>query len=146
VRIVVDDALLFAIISEQTGEVFAPYVEASTRNDVFTTSSWYWRLSRAVTHGGQGALSRPFQQLPDSERRRVLAALTDLPSGIGLVDARTLVPVMAALPGQLIFLTAEAIAAAIIVDGKIAVTTQSKPLTDATEAVGIDVEFVSSVI
>jgi hypothetical protein len=49
VRIVVDDALLFAIISEQTGEVFAPYVEASTRNEVFTTSSWYWRLSRAIS-------------------------------------------------------------------------------------------------
>jgi hypothetical protein len=74
----------------------------------------------------------------------VLAVLTDLPSGIGLVDARTLVPVMAALPGQLNFLTAEAVAAAIIVDGKIAVTTQSMPLTDAAEAVGIDVEVVPS--
>jgi hypothetical protein len=74
----------------------------------------------------------------------VLAALTDLPSGIGLVDARTLVPVMAAIPGQLNYLTAEAVAAAIIVDGKIAVTTQSKPLTDTAEAVGIDVEFVAS--
>jgi hypothetical protein len=61
-----------------------------------------------------------------------------------LVDARTQVPVMAALPGQLNFLTAEAVAAAIIVDGQIAVTTQSKLLTDAAEAVGIDVEFVAS--
>jgi hypothetical protein len=39
VRIVVDDAPLFAISSEQTGAAFAPYVDASTRNEVFTTSS-----------------------------------------------------------------------------------------------------------
>jgi hypothetical protein len=74
----------------------------------------------------------------------VLAVLTDLPRGIGLVDARTPVSVMAALPGQLNFLTAEAVAAAIILEGKIAVTTQSKPLSDTAEAVGIDVEFVPS--
>jgi hypothetical protein len=144
VHIVLDDALLFAVISGQSDRLFAPYLEASTRNEVFTTSSWYWRLSRAIAHGSAGALSKPFRELPDLERRRVLSALATLPPGIGLVDTRRLIPVMAALPGQLNFLTAEAIAAAMITDARIAVTTQSLLLERTSRTLGVEVTFVRS--
>lgn len=80
--------------------------------------------------------------LPLSEQERVASRLADLPSGIGLVETRRVVPVMSALPGQLNFLTAEAIAVAILVDGRIAVTTQSKLLDDTAQAVGVQVELV----
>jgi len=140
--IVVDDALLFAVISGRSDDVTAPYLAAAGRNELFTTSSWYWRLSRAVAHGERGALSRPFQALSETDRRRVALALADLPSGIGMLNLRNLVPVMAALPGQLNFLTAEAVAAAVMLDAGIAVTTDSDPLVRSAAAAGISVEVV----
>ena len=143
--IVVDDALLFAVVSARTEDAYAPYLDAASRNEVFTTSSWYWRLSRAVAHGAQGALSRPFQALSESERRQVVSALADLPSGVGMLDLRKLVPVMAALPGQLNFVTAEAVAAAVTLDCRIAVTSGSDILNRTAQAAGVEVEILGPV-
>lgn len=97
-----------------------------------------------MTHGGSGALSRPFQALPDDGRQQVAAALAELPAGIGMLDARRLVPVMAALPGQLNFLTAESVAAAVILKATIAVTTRSDLLDRTARAVGVQVEVVGT--
>jgi len=143
--IVVDDALLFAVISARLEDSYAPYLAAASRNEVFTTSSWYWRLSRAVARGGSGALSRPFQTLSESERDQVVTALADLPTGIGMLDLRKLVPVMATLPGQLNFVTAEAVAAAVMLDATIVVTTDSDILNRTAQAAGVEVEILGPV-
>lgn len=87
-NIVVDDALLFALLTDTIDRAFGNDSHATDEDEIFTTSSWYWRLSRAVAHGGGGSLSRPFQELPATERERVASRLADLPTGIGFVDTR----------------------------------------------------------
>ena len=69
-------------------------------------------MARVLARPGRGALSRALASSSEDERRRVGHALDQLPAGIGLLSMRRLVPVMAALPGQLNLLTAEAVAAA----------------------------------
>ena len=54
--VVVDDALLLGIIANQQVAPIQPYLEAASRGEVFTTGSWYRRLSRALAQPGQGAL------------------------------------------------------------------------------------------
>ncbi len=76
------------------------------------------------------------------ERSTALAALTELPDEIGLVNLRRLIPIMRALPGQLNLLTAEGVAAALILGGTIVVSTESPLLTAAAAAAGVDVEVV----
>jgi hypothetical protein len=75
-----------------------------------------------------------------SVRRRKLTSPTWLESGLSL---RRLVPVMAALRGQLNLLTAEAGAAAIVLDAPIAVTTGSDLLDRTAAQVGVTVQKVA---
>lgn len=142
VNVVLDDALLFAVIAETTDELFSDDAQALPDDEAFTTSCWYYRLSRAVAHGNRGALSRPFQELPAAEQDRVLHRLALLPSGIGFVETRRLVPVMAALRSPTSFLNTEAIAAAVFLDAKIVTTTRSQGLNDLAEAVGVEVQVI----
>ena len=69
--------------------------------------------------------------------------MADLPAEIGLISLRRLVPVMRALPGQLNLLTAEAVAAALILGGSIVVRTESPLLAHAAATAGVTVEVVS---
>lgn len=120
--IVIDDQLLLAVLSDTAPD---DITESVAGGEVFTTGSWYYRLGRAVTAGtGSGALSGRFQALDKSIRQRVLASLEDLPEQIGLLNLRVVVPVMQALAvtRPLNFLNAEALGAALLLDGSIAVT------------------------
>ena len=140
---VVDDALLLAILAGSTSASVARFVAAASQGEVFTTGSWYWRLSRALAHPGTGALSRALAALADNERRRTLDALEELPEEIGLLSLRRLIPVMAVVPGNVNLLTAEAVAAATVLGATIAVTTQSGMLDRAAVAAGVTVEMVN---
>jgi hypothetical protein len=111
--IVVDDRLLFAVLAESGEPTVAPFIDAADRGEMFTTGTWYWRLARIVAGPGRGSLSRTLDALSEAERIRVRLSLEVLPLSIGLLSLRRLVPVMAALPGQLNLLTAEAVAAAL---------------------------------
>jgi hypothetical protein len=91
----------------------------------------------------RGVLSRQLGSLGEDERQRVGIALADLPPEIGLLSLRRLVPVMSALGGQLNLLTAEAIAAAVVLESEIAVTTESPLLSQAAAAAGVTVRVVS---
>jgi hypothetical protein len=64
-------------------------------------------------------------------------ALDQLPAGNGLLSMRRLVPVTAALPGQLNLLTAEAVAAAVVLGARIAVSTASPLLGTAAGSIDI---------
>jgi hypothetical protein len=99
--VIVDDALLLALLAEQEGVSEALLITGPDDGEVFTTRAWYWRLGRVLARPGRGALSRAFAASSEDEQRRVRHALDQLPAEIGLLSMRRLVPVMAALPGQL---------------------------------------------
>ena len=79
----------------------------------------------------------------EDEQRRVRHALDQLPAEIGLLSMRRLVPVMAALPGQLNLRTPEAVAAAVVLGARIAVSTASPLLDAAASSVDVIVDVVA---
>ena len=141
--LVVDDLLLLTALA---GSASDELMAAMRGAELFTTSSWYYRLARA-THdeGFSGALSSAVEALPSDDQASVRANLDRLPPSIGLVDARRLVPVMARLhvPRRLNFLAAEAVAASVLLEGAIRVTTQAPLLASACRALAIDLQFVT---
>lgn len=141
--LVVDDALLLSVLA---GGATSEIGDALERGDLFTTGSWYYRLARAAHDWTfAGALSSAMDLLSPERRARVAGALDALPQQIGLLDMRRLVPIMRRLPGRrLNFLTAEAVAAALALDAAIRVTTDSRLLHDACQAVAVDVRVVSA--
>jgi hypothetical protein len=143
VLLVVDDVLLLGVLGGgSTGDVG----DAARRGDLYTTSSWYYRLARAAHDWSfGGALSSALVALPADRQARVATALDALPQEIGLLDMRRLVPIMRRLPGRrLNFLTAEAVAAALALNAAVRVTTDSPLLNEACRAVGVDVRVVST--
>ncbi|MGH9064803.1 MAG: hypothetical protein ACRD0L_12680, partial [Acidimicrobiales bacterium] len=141
--VVVDDALLLTVLAERIPASVPTLVAAAADGEVFTTGCWYWRLSRALARPSLGALSRAVASLSDDEQRRARASLETLPDEIGLLSLRRLVPVMQALPGQLNLLTAEAVAAAAILDGALVVSTESPLLSSAAQASGVAVTLAT---
>lgn len=139
---VVDDRLLFEVIVESQADAIRPYREAGDRGELYTTGNWYWRLARAIAHPVGGSLSGPFRNLNEEVQRRVAVAMADLPPSIGMLNLRRLVPIMAALPGNVNVLTAEAVATAITLDGTILVTTESEMLSRVAAAASVPVEIV----
>jgi hypothetical protein len=137
--LVVDDAVLLAVLAE----IAADDVQtAAADGDVFTTGSWYWRLARALHDGAStGALSRALGDLTAPQQVRVVASVERLPEHVGLLSLRDLVPVMTALDvgRRLNLLTAEAIAAALVLDATVVVTTDSALLTESCARLGVGV-------
>jgi hypothetical protein len=132
--IVVDDALLLAVVAERSAGSVAQFTDAAGRGEVFTTG--------AMARPGRGVLSRTLGAMSEHERSRVAGVLVELPAEIGLLSLRRLVPVMAALSGQFNLLTAEAVAAAVVLGGNIAVTTESPLLDRAAATAGVAVEVI----
>lgn len=141
--VIIDDALLLALLAEQEGVPEALLLTGVADGEVFTTGAWYWRLARVLARPGRGALSRALASSSEDDRGRVGHALDQLPAGIGLLSMRRLVPVMAVLPGQLNLLTAEAVAAAVVLGARIAVSTASPLLAAAASSVDVTVDVVA---
>jgi len=142
VVLVVDDALLLAVLAETASEDIQG---AANDGEVFTTGSWYWRLGRALhDRAFTGALSRPLADLTSPEQARVMAAVERLPPEFGVLSLRELVPVMTTLnvERRLNLLTAEAVASALVLDATIAVTTASVLLAESAGQVGVNVRQV----
>jgi hypothetical protein len=141
--LVVDDALLLAVLAETAPEDLQAALD---QGELFTTGSWYWRLSRALRDmGTAGALSRGMDNLTVGQQARVIASIHRLPPQVGLLSLRELVPVMAALQvgRQLNLLTAEAVAVAVVLDASIVVTTDSPLLSDTCARLGIEMGVVA---
>lgn len=109
-------------------------------NDLFTTGCWYYRLSRAVhsDHVG-GSLSLQLAGLDVDRQVRVVAELDRLLHSIGRLSLRDLVPVMRALrvSRPLNLLNAEALAAALVLDAELVVSTDGPLLRTAAEEMGV---------
>lgn len=140
--VVIDDALLLAVLAERIPSSAPVLFEAAANGEVFTTGCWYWRLGRAMAHPTTGALSRGLAVLSDPEQRRARSAIEELPEEIGLLSLRRLVSVMQALPGQLNLLTAEAVAAASVLQAPLMVTTDSSLLNSAARDAGVAVDRI----
>ena len=127
-----NDLLLDVLAGEATTEL---------TTDTYTTGCWYYRLARAI-HGSvvSGALSKSFGTLDAGQQAKVLNALDELPSGIGLMSFRFLVPVMHQLDPsfRLNLLSAEALATALILDAPLRVSTPNPQLGKAAEMLGVD--------
>lgn len=139
--VIIDDALLLDVLA---GTAAPALTEARNRRQLATTSSWYWRAARAVAGGGRGALSRRIATLPETAREAVRAGMDDLPSEIGLIGFRRLVPIMAHLPRPSNLLTAEAVAVALLLDADIFVCTTSDLLEGVAAAAGAAVRVVTT--
>ena len=134
--LVVDDHLLTDLLAGQTQGWLA---EEAAQSAIYTTGSWYYRVASAADHGtGTGSLSGRISALDDDDQRAVRSRIASLPESIGMLGPRTLVPVMAGLRlPRLNFLSAEAVAVAILTESAIAVRTDSPPLREASAALHI---------
>ncbi len=142
--LVVDDHLLLDVLADSAQGWLAA---ETVRSAIYTTSSWYYRVASAADHGtGTGSLSGRISALPDEDRRAVRSRIRSLPDSIGLIGPRTLVPVMAGLrtPRRLNYLSAEALALAILTEATIAVRTNSPPLRDACAALQVAYQIVDA--
>jgi hypothetical protein len=113
---------------------------------VYTTGVWYFRLGQALRPGpSAGALLRRLAGLSSERRARVTHLVDDLPSEIGLLDLRVLVPVIRRLDprAQLNLLAAEAVAAAHVIGATVLVATDTPMLSRACLASGLAYQLVT---
>jgi hypothetical protein len=106
VNVVIDDRLLIEEL-----------LVGIARNDaaIYTTMYWYHRACRAAVAGGGGHLSGPFGDVPQAEQQRAIASMLQLPTNVGLPEARLCIPRMvdiATRHPRLNLLNLEAVAAA----------------------------------
>ncbi|HXH58757.1 hypothetical protein [Iamia sp.] len=142
--LVVDDHLLLDLLTE---DVRGWLAEAVSEAAVYTTASWYYRVANASEHGsGQGSLSGRIAAVAEPARTALRARIARLPDEIGLVGPLTLVPVMARLDTQrrLNYLSAEALALALLTDATAAVRTDSPPLRNACDALQVEYRVVDA--
>lgn len=141
--LVVDDRLLLIALS---GRAAGPLRDALDTGKLFTTGGWYYRLSHAV-HRSEvaGQLSGAFASLDENAREAALRGLNELPDQVGLLSLRKLVPVMALLDiGQpLNQLSAEAIAACVVLEAGLLVTTDSPKLRAGAERLHFSYEVAA---
>lgn len=138
--IVVDDHLLVAVLAGRSDVVG----ESLSNERVFTTGCWFYRLARAAGASSTGTLTHRLEQLPAPAQRAVRQRLDDLPSNIGLLSLRVLVPVMQSLRVQrpLNMLNAEALAAAVVLDAPLVVSVDSDLLRSGAQDLAVDYRVV----
>lgn len=142
--LVVDDHLLIDLLADDIDGWLAEAVASAA---VYTTASWYYRVASAAAQGsGDGSLSGRIAALDESARLAVRDRLARLPETIGLISPRTIVPIMAGLrtPRRLNYLSAEAVAVAILAEATVAVRTDGPLLRQACSALHIDYSVVPS--
>lgn len=140
---VIDDASLLAILARRAG---ATLTAAANAGQVMSTGSWYYRLHRALHDPtSQGSLTRMVALLPLPARNALYVLLDDLPAAIVVPGPRVLVPVMGALGlrRRVNYLTAEALAAAVINEARIRVTVETELLRSACEELNIPLDVLT---
>jgi hypothetical protein len=140
--LVVDDHLLLDLLAGSAPTWLTSELESSA---VYTTSGWYYRVALAFQRGtGSGSLSGRLAVLDPEQAQRLVDTVAHLPDWVGLIGPRVLVPVMAALvlrrrPN---WLTAEALAVALVTESTICVTVDAPLLRDGAEDLGVPIRRV----
>jgi hypothetical protein len=135
---VVDDATLLAILIRRASPAL---VASADGGEVLCTGSWYYRLFRALHDpASAGSLSAIAVYLPVPAKDDLFNMLDDLPPQIIVPGPRLLVPVMGALRvrRRVNFLTAEALATALISGATIRVSAEAPLLREACDDLGIE--------
>jgi hypothetical protein len=130
--ILVDDHYLAAGLAGQ--------VPLAHEGRIATTCAWWWRLSAAVADDRGGALSAYFAQTGPALREAWTRTIAGLPGRITVLDLRDLIPAMALLSaahGGLNLLTAEAIAAAEVLDAAVVLHVDTPKIREVAESRGI---------
>jgi hypothetical protein len=111
---IIDDQLVLALI-------LGDLVPAD--GELVTTYTWWWRLGTAIRRRRGGSLSGPTLRLSDVERAALVDTVDALPTRIRVPDPRALYPVAADIASEhgLNLLSAEATAAAVVLDAEIVV-------------------------
>lgn len=141
--VVIDDHLLLAALA---GTEPRALLEAMASEAVYTTGCWYYRLARAASAGsGDGTLSRELANLEPESRARARASIGKLPDAVGILNQRTIVPVIAAIRvrRQLNMLNAEALAAAVVTNARLVVSVDSPLLTSGAADLGLAWQVVA---
>jgi len=142
VSTVVDDATLLAILTKRAA---AHLLAAAGMGEILTTRSWYYRLHRAIhDERSTGSLSRVAADLSSAAQAELHELLDELPPEIVVPGPRLLVPVMGALRLQrrVNYLTAEALATAMITGANIRATIEAPLLSAACAELGIGLELL----
>lgn len=138
--LVVDDHLLFRVLAHRVDS----QLEDLIAGGVVTTSSWYFRLARAISADEGGALSRQMRSLPENEQPLLRNSIDRLPPKVQTIDPRDIVPLMASIatvsPSN--YLTLEAIATAIATDADIATATATPLLQRVADLLHITVHVL----
>jgi hypothetical protein len=140
--LVVDDHLLLDLLAGSAPAWLISELESSA---VYTTSGWHYRVALAFQRGtGSGSLSGRLAVLDPEQAERLVDTVAHLPEWVGLIGPRVLVPVMAALglrrrPN---WLTAEALAVALVTESMICVTVDAPLLRDGAEDLGVPIRRV----
>ena len=111
----------------------------STDLPLLTTYLWWWRLGSAVRRGAGGALQRRMGPLPFDSSVTLIELVGALPSRVEIVDPITLMPVAADLAAtwHLNVISAEPLAAALLLGAEILVATDNPNLARAAAEVGV---------
>ncbi|MHB1583478.1 MAG: hypothetical protein ACYCU7_07520 [Acidimicrobiales bacterium] len=70
------------------------------REELYTTTSWYYRACRAAVLGAGGHLSGPFALVDPDRQEAAILSLLELREDISLPEPRETVPEMARLAGR----------------------------------------------
>jgi hypothetical protein len=136
--VIVDDQHLFTVLSGYLDSK----VSRLAASGIATTSSWYFRLGRAVAGIRiDGALSGLVESADSAIRASVHLSLRSLPPTITSYDFRDIVPVMSAMAAVVKgnFINLEALAVGIAFGCPIVVSTESRLLLEAAEKLHVEV-------
>lgn len=140
--LLVDDQLLSVVLR---GEQLPSSLVVG--DELYTTGYWYVRLCQAAlgVADRRGSLSGPFAALPAGRQEQALAAVLELPDEVGLLSLRQLAPLIGRLRArhQLNILGMEALAAAVELNARVALSSTSPRLEAALVAENLDFEIVS---
>ncbi len=110
---------------------------------VATTASWWFRLAKALERGGGGSLSARVAGFADDDRRVVEGLIRRLPDGVTVLHPRDTVPHAAVLSARhgLNLLAAEALATALVLDGRLLVAAQDDGPRLRAAATVVDIRY-----
>jgi hypothetical protein len=114
---------------------------------VATTSSWWFRLARALERRETGSLSRLVDTFDPDDKERLTRSITNLPARIAVAHPRQVVPQAAALAAGLglNLLAADALATALVIRGRIVVAASDDGprLRAAAATIGVTYEAIT---
>jgi hypothetical protein len=139
--LIVDDQILFRLLANQA----EPLLIQLSANGIATTSSWYFRLAKAIASGRTNrALGGLFADVDSPTRDLVQQSLKRLPDEILCPEPKAVVPVMAEISTVINanFINLEALALAVLLDADLAVSTDSPLINHGAQLLHLNVHLL----